>query len=97
MCDSLPPDPPPTPPHTQIECTLRQLLEAGLAATVNSDDPAYFGGYVNDNFVQTFDALGLGAQQAYALAHNSFAASFIGEDEKQRHQHRLAELFEGFR
>ena len=76
---------------------LGQLLEAGLAATVNSDDPAYFGGYVNDNFVQTFDALGLGAQQAYALAHNSFAASFIGEAEKQRHQHRLAELFEGFR
>ena len=76
---------------------LGQLLAAGLAATVNSDDPAYFGGYVNDNYVQTFGALGLGAQQAYALAYNSFAASFIGEAEKRRHQHWLAERFEGFR
>ncbi len=55
---------------------LGHLLDAGLAATVNSDDPAYFGGYMNDNLVQTFAATGLSAQHAYQLARNSFAASF---------------------
>src|SRR5512133_2308631 len=54
-----------------------KLLDARLVATVNSDDPAYFGGYLNDNFVQTFAATGLNAQHAYTLARNSFAASFI--------------------
>ena len=56
---------------------LKQLLEAGLAVTVNSDDPAYFGGYINDNFVQLHDAVGLTAQHAYQLARNSFEASFV--------------------
>lgn len=60
-----------------------KLLEAGLVATVNSDDPAYFGGYMNDNFVQTFAATGLGAAQAYQLAKNSFDASFIDEKQKR--------------
>ena len=54
-----------------------KLLEAGLVATINSDDPAYFGGYMNDNFVQTFAATGLTPAQAYQLAKNSFDASFI--------------------
>ncbi len=56
--------------------TLPQLLEAGLMVTVNSDDPAYFGGYLNDNLLQLFAATGMGAEQAYALAANSLAASF---------------------
>lgn len=56
---------------------LPALLDAGLCVTVNSDDPAYFGGYLNDNFVAAFDALPqLGAAHAYALARNSFEASF---------------------
>jgi adenosine deaminase len=56
---------------------LPALLDAGLCVTLNSDDPAYFGGYLNDNFVAAFDALPqLGAAQAYALARNSFEASF---------------------
>ena len=64
---------------------LPALLSAGLAATVNSDDPAYFGGYLNDNLVQTFAALpALGARQAYALARNSFEASFASADDKAR-------------
>ena len=75
---------------------LRQLLDAGLVATVNSDDPAYFGGYLNDNFTQTFAATGLGAQQAYTLARNSFEASFIDAAAKQRHIDRLSESFETF-
>jgi len=67
------------------EHSLPALLAAGLCATVNSDDPAYFGGYVNDNFVQTFAALpALGAREAYQLARNSFEASFAGVAEKAR-------------
>ena len=77
---------------------LRQLLDAGIAATVNSDDPAYFGGYINDNFTQTFAASdALNAQHAYALARNSFEASFADASIKRRHVDRLDAAFEGFR
>ncbi|KQT14344.1 adenosine deaminase [Ramlibacter sp. Leaf400] len=75
---------------------LRELLDAGLMATVNSDDPAYFGGYVNDNFLQTFEATGLSAQQAWTLANNSFEASFIGAGEKRKYRDRLDEVFAEF-
>lgn len=75
---------------------LRQLLDAGLAATVNSDDPAYFGGYLNENFTQTFAATGLAAQHAYALARNSFEASFIEASEKRVFIDRLSQVFETF-
>ena len=67
------------------EHNLPALLAAGLVATVNSDDPAYFGGYLNDNFVQTFAALpALGAREAYTLARNSFEASFASAADKAR-------------
>jgi adenosine deaminase len=56
---------------------LRRLLEAGLCVSLHGDDPAYFGGYINDNFVQTFEALGLGPEHAIQLARNSFEASFV--------------------
>ena len=72
---------------------LGRLLDAGLAATVNSDDPAYFGGYVNDNFLQTFAATGLTGQHAYQLAKNSFEGSFIDDSEKSRYIERLDEAF----
>lgn len=75
---------------------LGRLLDAGLVATVNSDDPAYFGGYVNDNFTQTFAATGLSAQHAYQLARNSFDASFIDDQARQRHLQQLDEVFETF-
>ncbi len=63
---------------------LRQMLEAGLCVTINSDDPAYFGGYLLDNFVQTFEALQLNAQHAYTLARHSLEASFVPDALKQR-------------
>jgi adenosine deaminase len=64
---------------------LKTLLDAGLVATVNSDDPAYFGGYLNQNFTETFAALpALGARDAYTLARNSFEASFAGAADKAR-------------
>lgn len=62
---------------------LPALLAAGLCVTVNSDDPAYFGGYVNDNYLQTFAALPqLDARQAWQLAANSFEASFVDDATK---------------
>ena len=76
---------------------LRELLDAGLVATVNSDDPAYFGGYMNENFTQTFAATGMDARHAYTLARNSFEASFIDASAKARHIDRLNETFERFR
>ena len=75
---------------------LRQLLDAGLAATVNSDDPAYFGGYINENFTQTFAAGPLNAEHAYALARNSFEASFTAGAAKRHHIDRLNACFETF-
>jgi adenosine deaminase len=75
---------------------LRQLLDAGLAVTVNSDDPAYFGGYMNDNFTQTFAATGMTAQHAYMLARNSFEASFIDAPAKRAYVDRLDGIFAQF-
>ncbi len=64
---------------------LPALLAAGLLVTVNSDDPAYFGGYLNENLVQTFAALPqLGAAEAWQLAKNSFDASFAPAADKAR-------------
>jgi adenosine deaminase len=68
---------------TMAEHNLVQLLDAGLMVTINSDDPAYFGGYMNANLVATFDALPLGLSHAQRLARNSFAASFLDPVTKQ--------------
>jgi adenosine deaminase len=77
--------------------SLGAMLDAGLLATVNSDDPAYFGGYLNENFTQTFAALSLGARQAWQLARNSFEASFIEPSQRGRYLDRLDDCFETFR
>ena len=74
---------------------LATLMSAGLCVTVNSDDPAYFGGYVHENFVEVFDALGLGAAEAYTLARNSLEASFITPAERQGFIERLDACFAG--
>jgi adenine deaminase len=71
------------------DSNLRRLLDAGLVATVNSDDPAYFGGYVNDNYLAAFDALPLDAGHARQLAKNSFAAAFLEPERKRAY---LAEV-----
>jgi adenosine deaminase len=75
---------------------LRTLLAKGLCATVNSDDPAYFGGYVNENFVQSLKALPLDAEDAYTLARNSFTASFADADAKRRWIDQLDATFAAF-
>ena len=75
---------------------LGSMLDAGIVATVNSDDPAYFGGYINENFTQIFAALGLTAQHAYTLVHNSFEASFIDPSPRRSYIDRLNNVFESF-
>lgn len=64
---------------------LRRMLERGLVATVNSDDPAYFGGYINENYRAAAQALGLGVKELCALARNSFAAAFLDESARAQH------------
>ncbi|WP_369186765.1 adenosine deaminase [Streptomyces sp. R08] len=66
------------------EHPLPAMLEAGLLCTVNSDDPAYFGGYAGDNFDAVRSALGLTEERLRELARNSFVASFLGDDEERR-------------
>ncbi len=79
---------------TMARHNLPALLEAGLVATLNSDDPAYFGGYINTNFVETFAALPqLGARHAYQLARNSFDASFVDAAQRQRWVDQLDAAF----
>jgi adenine deaminase len=62
---------------------LKQLLDAGLVVTINSDDPAYFGGYVGDNYVAVQQALDLSRDDIIRLAANSFNASFLPADDKR--------------
>ena len=64
---------------------LATLLRRGLLVTVNSDDPAYFGGYVADNLLAVADALDLEDAEVVQLARNSFTASFLGAADKQAH------------
>lgn len=68
---------------------LKRMLGLGLKATVNSDDPAYFGGYVNENYSGVQQALGLGEQEILTLARNGFEAAFCASALKQRY---LSEL-----
>lgn len=63
--------------------TLKQLLHRGLCATVNSDDPSYFGGYVTENYQAAQSALDLSKQELYQLAKNSFEASFLSPERRQ--------------
>jgi adenine deaminase len=61
---------------------LKRMLEAGLLVTVNSDDPSYFGGYVNENFLAIQEALSLSLDEIARLGRNSFVASFMADGEK---------------
>ncbi|HEY3388630.1 MAG TPA: adenosine deaminase [Prolixibacteraceae bacterium] len=67
---------------------LRMLLK-GLIVTINSDDPAYFGGYVNENYIALMRALNLDREQLYVVATNSFHASFLPESTRQKYLHLL--------
>jgi len=76
---------------TLAESPVKRALDAGLLVTINSDDPAYFGGYINANYRGIEEALGLGRAELTTLANNSFTGSFLGESEKQVHLDRIAQ------
>ncbi len=71
------------------EHNLKELMDAGICATVNSDDPAYFGGYIGENLVKSAEALHLVADDVRTLCKNAFEASFLSDAEKAR---RIAEI-----
>ena len=71
---------------------LKRLLQRGLCVTVNSDDPAYFGGYVAENYLAAYRALGLSRADIVQLASNSFEASFLAQPEKQAWLRKIREF-----
>ncbi len=75
------------------EHNLKQMLDLGLCVTVNSDDPAYFGGYITENFYAAQEGLGLTRDDIYRLVRNSFRASFLDAGEKQRLLDELDDYF----
>jgi len=72
--------------------TVGQLLHRGVRVTVNSDDPAYFGGYIADNYVDTAHALRLSGDDMVQLARNSFLASFLDDTAQRRHLDGIDEM-----
>ena len=76
---------------------LKSMLSKGLLVTVNSDDPAYFGGYVNDNFQAVQRALGLTENEVFQLIKNSFLASFISEESRTTYLERLDLAFQEYK
>ncbi|WP_309751170.1 adenosine deaminase [Novosphingobium sp.] len=74
---------------------VRQMLDLGLMVTINSDDPAYFGGYVGANYHAVADALDLSADQIVRLAQNSFTGSFLSAAEKALHLERIVDAVNG--
>jgi adenosine deaminase len=69
--------------HTMADHMLPEMLDAGLLVTINSDDPAYFGGYVGDNYTAVAEGLGLSRRVLAQIARNSFSASFLSDQRKQ--------------
>lgn len=74
---------------------LKTMLDRGVCVTINSDDPAYFGGYMNQNFRETAKALNLNASDIVTLAKNSFKASFIEEDLKKKWMDKCDQVLNG--
>jgi adenine deaminase len=70
---------------TMREHNLKTMLERGLCVTINSDDPAYFGGYMNQNFLDTAQALDLSVAQLKQIAANSFIGAFASASQKQNY------------
>ena len=68
-----------------VDHPLKKMLDNGLRATINSDDPAYFGGYLNDNYRAVADALALSTEDLTKLAVNSFLGSFLDPGDKAAH------------
>jgi adenosine deaminase len=76
---------------TLADHPIRRMYERGLNVSINSDDPAYFGGYIGDNYVAVAETLGLERDACRQTARNSFAASFLTDDERAPHLAALAD------
>jgi adenosine deaminase len=79
---------------TLTQHPLKEMLDNDLLVTINSDDPAYFGGHINENYIQTALALNLSKKEIYTIARNSFLASFIDEKTKTEFLSKLDEYYE---
>lgn len=79
------------------EHPLRKMLNKGLLATINSDDPSYFGGYMNDNYLAVVDALSLSQEDIILLAKNGFRGSFLSRNEKERYFTEIDDYVDSFR
>jgi adenosine deaminase len=75
-----------------IDHPLKEMMDRGISVTVNSDDPAYFGGYLNDNYIAVADALNLSEEEIIQLVKNSFEASFITDGEKKAFLKKVDEV-----
>jgi len=75
------------------EHSLKKMMDLGIKTTINSDDPAYFGGQVNQNYIDTQKALNLTKKDLYNLAYNSFQYSFLPENEKANYIKELDEYY----
>ena len=78
--------------NDMVDHPLKKILDHNIVATVNSDDPAYFGGYMNANFLAVAEALDLSNEDIIKLAANSFKASFLSDEEKQKWLSEIAKL-----
>lgn len=76
---------------------LRDMLKLGLRATVNSDDPSYFGGYLNENYIQVADALDLSRAEITTLVRNSFEGAYLDADRKSDLLNALSNALDGFK
>jgi adenine deaminase len=74
--------------------SLKKMMDRGLLVTINSDDPAYFGGGVNENYIQTAAAIGLGKEDVLTLARNSFIGSFLPEATKQQYLMAVEDFYQ---
>ncbi|WP_085902136.1 adenosine deaminase [Kiloniella majae] len=74
------------------EHPLRKMMEAGLKVTINSDDPAYFGGYMTANFMSVTEALELSKDDIAVLCRNSIEGSFLTDEEKTQHLDRIDDI-----
>jgi adenosine deaminase len=74
---------------------IKQLLDLGVCVTINSDDPAYFGGYMNENFYATQVGLNLSKTDLYKISRNAIQAAFLNGDRKQALMAELVAYFGG--
>jgi adenosine deaminase len=79
--------------QTMEEHPVAKMLDKGLLATIHSDDPAYFGGYMNENYYETANALNLNKGQLMQLAINAFEASWLSEEDKAKHIDEVKDYF----